>query len=74
MSEVKTRVPDGLSDLFFNRDLSECVIKDERGNFESYDRPKMLGEAEATLTALESLGLRDLPSADDLVVDYLDRV
>jgi hypothetical protein len=68
------RVNMHVSDLFFNRDMQEAAVFDDRGNFASYNLDVLHREAETMLSSLEGLGVRDLPSVGDLVADFQERV
>jgi len=62
-----------VSDLFFNRDVSEAKEHDG-GQFTGYNDELMLEEARSVLFCLERLGVDPLPSARELVDDFYNRV
>ena len=62
-----------ISDLFFNHDLSRCILRDAQGHFEGYDDEGLAKEAGWFLDALKSLGVT-VPSIDALVSDFHRRL
>lgn len=65
---IKTEV----SDLFFNLDLSGCIVTKDRV-FQGYDAGKLRAEAEWFTEALGRLGVA-AGHPDDIVQDFLHRV
>lgn len=72
MNERAARTPRGVnihvSDLFFNRDLSDAY----RGG--RYEEDRLRVEAQMLLDNLRHLGVEPLPTADQLVKDFLARL
>jgi hypothetical protein len=63
-----------ISDLFFNYDSDDDIaIKDDDGNFMSYDVTKLTERAKTFLGYLERLGVA-VPPAEALIADFLARV
>lgn len=71
--EWPMRVDANISDLFFNTDLSQTKLKDDRGHFTGYDEDKLKEEAQLFLSALDRLGVAT-PSVEDLIADYYGRI
>lgn len=70
------RVDANISDLFFNRDLEAAKLYDTKGGprmFVGYDDEKLRDEAQMMLESLTRLGVA-VPSADDLIADFYDRL
>lgn len=68
------RVDPNISDLFFNTDVDAARRYDKKGHFDCFDHGTMMIEAGHVLGCLERLGVPNLPTADDLVADFLARV
>jgi hypothetical protein len=66
-------VDQNISDLFFNTDMSDAEIKDEKNQFVDWDQNKMREEARLFLGCLERLNVA-VPSVDALVEDFYKRV
>lgn len=62
-----------ISDLFFNRDLSEAEIYGRDG-FEGWDKTKLEDAACELIQCLSCLGVTDLPTVNELVEDFFTRV
>lgn len=62
-----------VSDLFFNRELSDCK-KFNGVFFNGYDKSKLIEEAKSMISSLEGLGLSNLPNPKTLVEDFMDRI
>jgi hypothetical protein len=63
-----------ISDLFFNYDTDDdATICDGSGNFMSYDVTKLTMRAKTFLCYLECLGVK-VPTVEDLIADFLERV
>jgi len=73
MSACVTRVDWDISDLWFNRDLSVCAVEDASGDFSHYDDAALREEAETFLGNLSRLGVL-VPSVDELLADFFDRI
>lgn len=70
---MANRISNCISDLFFNQDVSDAnTYKD--GKFDGYDHAKMVANAIPFLTSLEHLGVRELPSVEELIADFYARV
>jgi hypothetical protein len=69
---TRTDVNVHISDLFFNRDLDHCRIL-ERGEFVRWNEDDLAEEAQSLLMNLDSLGVPNLPSADELIADFVAR-
>jgi hypothetical protein len=66
-----------ISDLFFNRDLDEAEIRDVtdgKRQFVGWNSLVLADEARTMLGNLERLGVTDLPTAENLVEDFLGRI
>lgn len=63
-----------VSDLFFNTDFSDCITSDEKGNFTGYHSVKLRTEAEVFLCCLGRLGVGGLPSIEELLCDFHNRI
>lgn len=67
-----------VSDLFFNLDKSNAELRDSSGNFEGYDRDKLLTEAEFLVDCLYHVNMKALDisneSLDRIVDNFLNRV
>lgn len=63
-----------VSDLFFNTDLADAVVKDRNGDFDHYDEDILRREAESFLTSVRMLNgaLRITP--DELIADFYARI
>jgi len=63
----------GISDIFFNRDHEQS--KDyRRGKFVGFVREYLVREAETVLTELRLANTPDLPSSEELVDDFFNRI
>lgn len=65
-----------ISDLFFNTDHENATLYEANGNrreFAGYDEGVLRDEAQMMLNSLHTLGVPDLPSAEDVAADYLAR-
>jgi hypothetical protein len=58
-----------ISDLFFNMDVSECW-DDEKG----YDREMLETVAKSMLAMLHGLGVQNLPTANEVVDNFMERL
>ena len=58
-----------VSDIYFNIDMTDCCTEEE-----GYDRGKLINEAVWFLEALSRLEVKELPTADQLVDDFLARL
>lgn len=72
-SKTLTRVDATVSDLFFNLDHDEAVIRDAKGNFESYDEAKLHGLATWFATSINSIG-GPYYTAEEIIADFYARV
>jgi len=61
-----------VSDLFFNTDVTVAATHDHTGHFTGYDDAKLREEADLFLKCLDRLGVT-VPTADDLIADFLAR-
>ena len=62
-----------ISDLFFNYDVSEAELHDGSGNYIGHDETLLTAKAQEVLDMLEALGV-DVPTADELVEDFYNRM
>lgn len=67
------RVDQNISDLFFNTDISDAVLKDEKGQFAGYDQWALKNEADVFLACLDRLGVA-APTSDELLADFYARI
>jgi hypothetical protein len=63
-----------ISDLFFNTDHESATKREHDGKFLAYDCDVLLSDAREFLANMERLDVPDLPTADQLVDDFLRRV
>lgn len=66
-------IDQNISDLFFNTDLSDAVMQDEKGMFVGYDETKLQDEALMFLGSLTRLNI-DVPTSDDLIENFYSRL
>lgn len=63
-----------ISDLFFNRDLDACREYARDGEFDGFNDEKLREEAVTFLGNLRALGVKELPTVDDLITDLYARI
>lgn len=67
-----------ISDMFFNRDLSDCQNRDEEGNFAGWKMDRLQEEAYIFVAELDGFanyigGVFFAPNEDEIVNDFLQR-
>ena len=62
-----------VSDLFFNTDHSDALIKDSKGNFSHYDDDLMMAEAETFVEQMKIINVV-VPSPREMIKDFYDRL
>lgn len=67
-------VDGNISDLFFNLDHDHAKKHDNHGNFVEFDADSLNTSAIWFLKTLRTLGVSDIPSPQELVNDFYDRV
>jgi len=64
-----------ISDLFFNRDFSTIVEKNDDGDFGGYDEQKLAEDADMFLSNIRGLvGDENTPSRESLINDFYGRL
>jgi hypothetical protein len=74
VDQLRVDVDANISDLFFNSDLSLAKVHDRDGGFVGYDDEALRCEAKLFLEYLARLTVGGVPSVDDLVADFYERV
>lgn len=67
-------IDQNVSDLFFNTDLNQAKLIDNKGRFAGWNEPILKSEAFTFLECLGNLKVSGLPSCEALVKDFLERI
>lgn len=71
---IHVGIDERLSDLFFNLDHAHAKKRDTHGNFVEFDADSINTTAVWFLRCMRDLGVRNVPSTQELVNDFYARV